>query len=56
MSDDELTQKGLLEAFNLQPDQLPDAKQNLLGFFDLLLQVDKRLNPHNYQPEVCSIQ
>ena len=26
-----------------------EAKQNLLGFFNLLLQIDKRNNPHLYQ-------
>lgn len=25
-----------------------EAKQNLLGFFDLLLKVDMRINPHLY--------
>jgi len=26
-----------------------EARQNLLGFFDLLLAIDKRNNPQNYQ-------
>ena len=26
-----------------------EAKQNLLGFFSLLLEIDKRNNPQNYQ-------
>lgn len=26
-----------------------EAKQNLLGFFDLLLQIDKRNNPEKYK-------
>jgi hypothetical protein len=26
-----------------------EAKQNLLGFFSLLLKIDKRLNPKNYE-------
>lgn len=25
-----------------------EAEQNLLGFFSILLQVDKRVNPQNY--------
>jgi hypothetical protein len=25
-----------------------EARQNLLGFFSLLLEVDKRINPQNY--------
>ena len=26
-----------------------DAHENLIGFFSLLLQVDKRMNPQNYK-------
>ena len=26
-----------------------EAEQNLLGFFDLLLKIDMRLNPQNYE-------
>jgi len=26
-----------------------EAEQNLLGFFDLLLKIDKRNNPENYE-------
>jgi hypothetical protein len=26
-----------------------EAQQNLLGFFSLLLEVDKRINPHLYK-------
>ena len=26
-----------------------ESEQNLLGFFSILLQVDKRINPQNYQ-------
>lgn len=26
-----------------------EAKQNLVGFFDLLLKIDQRINPQNYQ-------
>ena len=26
-----------------------EAQQNLLGFFNLLLEVDKRVNPHLYK-------
>lgn len=28
----------------------PDARSNLVGFFALLLKVDKRVNPHLYKP------
>lgn len=28
-----------------------DARENLIGFFSLLLQVDKRVNPQNYKPK-----
>jgi len=27
----------------------PDEKRNLLGFFDLLLKVDRRVNPNLYK-------
>lgn len=30
-------------------DLSPDAKSNLVGFFVLLLKVDKRVNPHLYK-------
>ena len=26
-----------------------EAKQNLLGFFSLLLKIDRRINPQNYE-------
>lgn len=26
----------------------PEAESNLVGFYDLLLQIDKRVNPQNY--------
>ena len=25
---------------------------NLLGVFEILMAVDKRINPHNYQPKI----
>lgn len=53
-SDDDLALRGLIQAFNLQPQEVPETRQNLVGFFDLLLQIDKRLNPNNYQPQICS--
>ena len=28
-----------------------EARQNLLGFFSLLLQIDKRINPHLYKKD-----
>jgi hypothetical protein len=28
-----------------------EAEENLVGFFDVLLQVDRRVNPENYQPK-----
>ena len=55
-SDDDLALKGLIQAFNLQPQEAAETRQNLVGFFDLLLQIDKRLNPNNYQPQICSTQ
>jgi len=29
-----------------------EARQNLVGFFELLLKIDKRNNPENYQYEL----
>ena len=29
-----------------------ETRQNLVGFFDLLLKIDKRNNPENYQYEL----
>ena len=31
-------------------DLLPEDKRNLVGFFALLIKVDKRVNPALYQP------
>lgn len=28
-----------------------EARQNLLGFFSLLLKIDKRINPHLYKKD-----
>jgi len=37
---------------SLKTDSLTfEDKQNLIGFFSLLLQVDKRINPQNYKPQ-----
>jgi hypothetical protein len=44
MSDSEdLEKSGLLEAFNLQANEVLEAKSNLLGFFNALYKIDKRL-------------
>lgn len=42
---------GLKEQSSSQNKEMADfeAKQNLLGFFSLLLEIDKRNNPQNYQ-------
>ena len=29
-----------------------EARQNLFGFFSLLLEVDKRVNPHLYKKKI----
>jgi hypothetical protein len=39
----ELEQKGLVEAFGLQPEEVADARQNVLGFFNTLYKIDQRL-------------
>ncbi|HOL86968.1 MAG TPA: hypothetical protein PLK32_06390 [Defluviitoga tunisiensis] len=42
---------GLKEQLNSQNKEMADfeARQNLLGFFSLLLEIDKRNNPQNYK-------
>ena len=39
----ELEQKGLVDAFGLKPDEVADARYNLLGFFSVLYKIDQRL-------------
>ena len=36
---------------NINYDDDFEAQQNLLGFFSLLLEVDKRINPHLYKKQ-----
>lgn len=38
----ELEKRGLI-ALGVKPDDLFEAKHNLLGFFDVLLKIDQRL-------------
>lgn len=33
-----------------------ESKENLVGFFNILLQVDKRKNPEKYKEQVVVIQ
>jgi hypothetical protein len=33
----------------VEDDKNWEARQNLFGFFSLLLEVDKRVNPHSYK-------
>jgi hypothetical protein len=35
---------------NSTQDLTPEEKRNLSGFFELLLKVDKRVNPNLYKP------
>ena len=39
----DLEQKGLVEAFELKPEEVADARYNLLGFFGVLYKIDQRL-------------
>lgn len=39
----ELEQKGLIEAFGLKPEEVTEARHNLLGFFGTLYKIDQRL-------------
>jgi len=43
VSQDEFEQKGLIEAFNLKPEEVFEAKFNLLGFYGTLQQIKWRL-------------
>ena len=45
----ELEQKGLIEALGVKQNELFEAKTNLLGFFDVLYKIDKRLKNENLQ-------
>jgi len=39
----ELRQKGLVEAFGLEPQDVEEAENSLLGFFSTLQKIEKRL-------------
>jgi len=39
----ELEQKGLIEALGIKQEELGEAKNNLLGFFETLHKIDQRL-------------
>ncbi len=39
----ELEQKGLVEALKIKQEDIFEAKYNLLGFFETLYKIDKRL-------------
>lgn len=43
MPETEELEAGLIEALKLRPDELPEAKYNLLGFFNVLYKIDQRL-------------
>jgi hypothetical protein len=44
MSDlSDLEKVGLIETFKLRDNEVLEAKQNLLGFFNVLYKIDKRL-------------
>ncbi len=40
----DLEQKGLINALGVKEEDLFEAKYNLLGFFEVLYRIDKRLN------------
>lgn len=39
----DLEHKGLVRAFGLHPDEVADARYNLLGLFSVLYKIDERL-------------
>lgn len=43
----ELEQKGLIEALGIEEKDLPEAKCNLFGFFEVLYKIDQRLKLQN---------
>lgn len=48
----ELEQKGFLEALDVKKGDLFESKHNLLGFFDVLYRIDKRLNNKNGENKI----
>lgn len=42
-------EKNNKEIEGLKEDSNFEARQNLFGFFSLLLEIDKRINPHLYK-------
>ena len=48
----ELEQKGLVDALGVKQDDLFEAKTNLLGFFNVLYKIDKRLNNKNGENKI----
>ena len=47
---DELAQRYLIEELGIPAEAIKDAGKNLIGFFETLYNIDKRLN--NRQPTV----
>lgn len=43
----EIDQKGIIEALGVEPENLWEAKYNLLGFFGVLYKIDQRLRKEN---------
>ena len=43
----EIDQKGIIEALGVKPEDLWEAKYNLLGFFGVLYKIDQRLRREN---------
>jgi len=37
------------KVFNLKDEDVDEARHNLIGLFQLLLKVDRRINPHLYK-------
>jgi hypothetical protein len=47
----ERSEDKIINEENIKDNYNFEAKQNLLGFFNKLLEIDKRLNPHLYKKE-----
>jgi hypothetical protein len=46
-----MTKSKNVEKKQTNKDESEEARNNLLGFFDLLLKVDMRKNPHLYKKD-----
>ncbi|MFH1253152.1 MAG: hypothetical protein V1664_02365 [Candidatus Uhrbacteria bacterium] len=46
---EELAKRYFEDELGLAPEDVPEAARNLLGAFEVLLQIDERINPQSIQ-------